>query len=84
FGILTQAGMTNYGEMILAVPNLVARGLYLDRLRELWITDYDDKNAIVRIGREVCQRSNLQPLCDFLEQRYSPSCPTATTARPTS
>lgn len=65
FGILAQAGMTNYGEMILAVPNLVARGFVsgpfaravADRLRRQK-RDCPHRPA-------VCQRGNLQPLCDF-------------------
>jgi len=36
FGILTLAGVTDFDECRLRIPNLVARGLYVERLRERW------------------------------------------------
>lgn len=72
FGILTQAGVTEYGEMILKVPNLVAGSLYLERLQALWLTQYEDKEAIAPLRRLVCQTGDLQPLCDFIEASYFP------------
>ena len=37
FGILTLAGLTPFDECRLRIPNLVARGLYVERLRERWL-----------------------------------------------
>jgi hypothetical protein len=37
FGILTLAGVTDFDECRLRIPNLVARGLYAERLRERWL-----------------------------------------------
>ena len=37
FGILTLADVTSFDECRLRIPNLVARGLYVERLRERWL-----------------------------------------------
>jgi hypothetical protein len=37
FGILTLAGVTDFDECRLRIPNLVARALYAERLRERWL-----------------------------------------------
>ena len=37
FGILTLDGLTAFDECRLRIPNLVARGLYVERLRERWL-----------------------------------------------
>ena len=34
FGILTIAGMSGFAEVVLNIPNLVARSLYVERLQE--------------------------------------------------
>ncbi|WP_295408181.1 AAA family ATPase [uncultured Thiocystis sp.] len=70
FGILTWAGRTGFNEEVFKIPNLVARALYVERLRERWLPDPADQTSVQRIGREVCQTGDLAPLCDFIEQRY--------------
>ena len=72
FGILTWVGLTPFNECILKVPNLVARSLYVERLRELWRPGYEDQERIGYISKQFCQRGELQPLCDFIERRYFP------------
>lgn len=72
FGVLTQVDINAYGDTILKVPNLVARSLYVERLQELWLTAYEDKDAVAPLSRLVCQTGDLQPLCDFIENRYFP------------
>lgn len=70
FGILTHAGVTAFGECILKIPNLVARSLYIERLQELLLPTYEDKETITEISRHFCQTGDLQPLCNFVENRY--------------
>ena len=72
FGILTWVGLTPFNECILKVPNLVARSLYVERLRELWLPGYEDQERIRSVSKQFCQRGELQPLCDFIERRYFP------------
>lgn len=72
FGILTFSGHGEYGEKILKIPNLVAKSLYVERLQEMLLPEYEDKSDIRKVAKTFCMTGNLQPLCDFLENRYFP------------
>jgi hypothetical protein len=72
FGILTFSGHAEYGEKILKIPNLVAKSLYVERLQEMLLPEYEDKSDIRHVAKTFCMTGNLQPLCDFLENRYFP------------
>lgn len=72
FGVLTLTGRTDFDESILNIPNLVARSLYVERLQDLWLPEYEDKTRIPRLRKHVCQTGDLQPLVEFIEQRYFP------------
>ena len=69
FGILTLAGKTTYGELVLQIPNLVVQKLYVERIREMLLPDMDED-----IGRKAAQilyqTGDIHPLCDFVEHRY--------------
>jgi hypothetical protein len=41
-------------------------------LQELWLPAYEDKTQIPLLSKDVCQTGDLQPLIDFIEQRYLP------------
>ncbi|TAN49385.1 MAG: AAA family ATPase [Methylococcaceae bacterium] len=70
FGVLTWDGVTLFGDCRLKIPNLVARSLYVERMQDLWLPEYEDKEAIREISQRCCRYGELQPLCDFIEQRY--------------
>ncbi|MFZ1641625.1 MAG: AAA family ATPase [Candidatus Contendobacter sp.] len=70
FGVLTWAGLTAFNEEMFKVPNLVARSLYVERLQELWLPDYEDKACIHQVSKQFCQTGDLQPLGNFIENRY--------------
>ncbi len=72
FGVLTLAGRNDFDESILSIPNLVARSLYVERLQDLWLPAYEDKARITQLHKHVCQTGDLQPLVEFIEQRYFP------------
>ena len=72
FGILTFSGHAEYGEILLKIPNLVAKRLYIERLQEILLPEYEDKSDIRNVAKTFCMTGNLQPLCDFLETRYFP------------
>jgi hypothetical protein len=69
FGILTLAGEGPLAEQILRIPNLVARGLYVERLRERWLPAAD-----VRVAQQAVEplyrQGDPTALCDLIEQRY--------------
>jgi hypothetical protein len=72
FGILTLTGVGLLDKPILNIPNLVARSLYVERLREHWLPTYEDRLTIPRLAEGVYLTGDLAPLVDFIERRYFP------------
>ena len=72
FGILTMNGIGFLGKSILNIPNLVARSLYVERLRDMWLTTYQDKITTQQVAETVYAKGDLAPLVEFIEQRYFP------------
>ncbi len=70
FGVLTLAGQGILGKWVLKIPNLVAKQLYVERLQELWLLTYEDREMIQQDAETFYLSGNLAPLCDFIEQRY--------------
>lgn len=70
FGMLTLSGVGTFNECLLTIPNLVARKLYLERLSAIYWPDYHAKEISTAAVRNFCLAGDLQPLCDFIEQRY--------------
>ena len=70
FGILTLGGVTPFGELILRIPNLVIRKLYAERIKEMLLPEGRDGDLARRAAEALYQRGDLQPLCDFVEQKY--------------
>ena len=72
FGVLTLTGVTGFNERVLNIPNLVARSLYVERLQDLWLPEYEDKTRVPQLRKHVCQTGDLAPLVEFIERRYFP------------
>ena len=72
FGVLTWVGVTAFNEGMFKIPNLVARALYVERLQEIWLPGYEDQERMRDVSKRFCQTGDLQPLCEFIEQRYFP------------
>ncbi|MEA3339050.1 MAG: AAA family ATPase [Chloroflexota bacterium] len=70
FGVLTLGGYTLDGELILGVPNLVVRKLYIERIRETLLPDPRNEEMGREAARTLYKTGDMQPLCDFVEQRY--------------
>jgi hypothetical protein len=70
FGVLTLGGETPFGEIILRIPNLVAKELYVERLRDLLLPDPKERDEVAQLTRTVYQTGDIQPLCEFIETRY--------------
>ncbi|WP_133511588.1 AAA family ATPase [Candidatus Thiosymbion oneisti] len=70
FGILTLGGVTPFGELILRIPNLVIRKLYAEQIQEMLLPEGRDGDLVRRAAEALYQRGDLQPLCDFVEQKY--------------
>ncbi|MEI6416072.1 MAG: AAA family ATPase, partial [Pseudomonadota bacterium] len=70
FGVVTLVGQGEFGKLVLKIPNLVARALYVERLQDLWLPTYEDRELLQSNAEALCLRGDLQPLCDFIETRY--------------
>ena len=70
FGILTQGGMSPFGELILRIPNLVIRKLYAEQIQELLLPEGEEGDMARRVAEALYQRGDMQPLCDFVENKY--------------
>jgi hypothetical protein len=70
FGVLTLAGRDEWGRLRLAIPNLVVRKLYAERLQEALLPDYEDQERRQQAAMRLYAEGDLEPLCDLIEQRY--------------
>ena len=70
FGILTLAGLNSFNECQMRIPNLVARGLYVERLRERWLPPSGRARELPDAVRALGQQGDLAPLCALIEQSY--------------
>lgn len=71
-GVLTFGGESPTGQLILRIPNLIMRGLYAERLRDLFLPDNRIKNHAELIAQTFYTHGDLQPLCLFIEQQIFP------------
>ncbi|MGI9212887.1 MAG: AAA family ATPase, partial [Methylococcaceae bacterium] len=72
FGILTLAGRLGLGKWVMKIPNLVSRSLYVDQLRDLYVTASDDRNALNGIKATLFEKGDIKPACEFVENRLLP------------
>ncbi|CAK0754867.1 hypothetical protein CCP4SC76_2570001 [Gammaproteobacteria bacterium] len=70
FGVVTLAGQGAFGKLVLKIPNLVARALYVESLQDLWLPTYEDREFLQNNAEALYLHGNLQPLCNFIETRY--------------
>jgi hypothetical protein len=70
FGVLTLTGRGMLGELAFGVPNLVIRALYVEELRKRALPDVRDSDKVIHLARGFYQTANLQPLIDFMENKY--------------
>jgi hypothetical protein len=69
-GVLTLGGRIGLNRLVLTIPNLVVRRLYVERLLELILPDRRDHAAPALAAETFFQSGDLQPLCDLMERRY--------------
>ncbi len=70
FGILSQDTITPQGKLVLKVPNLVMRKLYVERLAELLLPNPGVRDEGKLAAEQVYQYGDICPLCSFVEQKY--------------
>ncbi len=70
FGVLSQNTITPQGKLVLKVPNLVMRKLYVERLAELLLPNPLVRDEGKLAAEKVYQYGDIGPLCTFVEQKY--------------
>lgn len=69
FGILTLNGRDQSGQLVLKIPNLVVRRLYVEHLATLLLPPSEQEAG--RLAAQIfCRTGKMKPLADFIEQRY--------------
>ncbi len=72
FCVLTYSGRDPPGNLQLSIPNLVVRKLYVERIQEALLPGYDLDRERRAVSERFYAAGELEPLCDFIEQRYLP------------
>jgi hypothetical protein len=69
-GILTLNGETELRQLRFKIPNLVVRKLYVEHLFEMLLPQDVEREEVRLLAEEFYQTVDLQPICDFMTQRY--------------
>ncbi|WP_308873545.1 PD-(D/E)XK nuclease domain-containing protein [Thiothrix subterranea] len=70
FGVLTIADVDGMGRLVLAIPNLVIRGVYVEQLKEQTLPRFEDQQTAQHLAENFYQTADLQPLVEFVENKY--------------
>ncbi len=70
FGVLTIAGDTPQGKLMLRVPNLVMNGLYVERIQHMLLPDPRERDDGKRAAKRLRSKGDMGPLCEFVERGY--------------
>ena len=69
-GVLTLDGETELRQLRFKIPNLVVRKLYVEHLFEMLLPQDTEREEVRLLAEEFYQTVDLQPICDFMTQRY--------------
>jgi len=70
-GILTLDGKTEkLKKLRFKIPNLVVRKLHVEHLLAMLLPIEPEREEVRLLAEEFYQSGDLQPVCDFVEQRY--------------
>ena len=69
-GVLTLDGETELRELRFKIPNLVVRKLYVEHLFKRLLPQDTERETTRVLARNFYQNGDLQPICDFMTQRY--------------
>jgi hypothetical protein len=69
-GVLTQDGRTAMGKLILTIPNLVIRKLYVEQLQQMLLPAGQDRDAAAQAAEALYGAGDMQSVCTFIEQHY--------------
>nr|VFK23502.1 MAG: Predicted AAA-ATPase [Candidatus Kentron sp. MB]VFK27904.1 MAG: Predicted AAA-ATPase [Candidatus Kentron sp. MB]VFK74458.1 MAG: Predicted AAA-ATPase [Candidatus Kentron sp. MB] len=69
-GMLTRMGRDPFGKLRFAIPNLVVRKLYVERMRDGFLSTFEHIKARDEVSETFYSTGELEPLCDFVEARF--------------
>ena len=70
FGVLTQVGETQKGELRLRVPNLVMQGLFVERVQQMMLPDPVTRDRGRDAAKRAYQLGEIEPVCQFVQEFY--------------
>ncbi|MBF0376196.1 MAG: AAA family ATPase [Desulfamplus sp.] len=70
FGVLTIKECSDDLQSILKVPNLVMKGLYVDRICRMFLPMPDDRDNGKDAADQLWSKGDIAPLCRFVEDKY--------------
>lgn len=70
FGVLTIAGETDDLQIVLKVPNLVIKSLYIDRICRMFLPEPQERDQGKEAARKLWSKADIAPLCRFMEEKY--------------
>ena len=70
FGVLSLQGRTDLGKLVLRVPNLVIRKLYVEQIAEMLLPDPIRRDEGKWAAEKLYQTGDMDPICQFIEQKY--------------
>ncbi|MEE4357191.1 MAG: AAA family ATPase [Desulfococcaceae bacterium] len=70
FGVVTIDGVQFDGKLELKVPNLVMRGLYVNRLQRLLLPNPVERDEGKFAADKLYSKGDMVPLCRFVEEKY--------------
>jgi len=73
FGMVTLAGKTSRRTWLLATPNEVVRGLYIERIARLLLPLGADRTAAMEPALDLMEGKAIEPFLDFIEGTLFPS-----------
>jgi hypothetical protein len=70
FGVLTAAGETAKGKLLLKIPNLVMRGLFMERIRRMLLPEPAERDNGIFAAERLYGEGDMEPLCKFVAEKY--------------
>jgi hypothetical protein len=71
FGVLTLANQsTPMGELVFVIPNLVSRQLYLEQIRDAFLTTGKAEDRAYQVAKSFYLSGDMEAVCTFIEQTY--------------
>jgi hypothetical protein len=69
-GALTLKDQTAFGELVLGIPNLVIRKLYVEKLHDQLFPEYPERESLREAAKVLYTQGHLAPLIEVLEANH--------------